>query len=639
MVRRFVPTSTILNSGFTSFGEASPHLAVDEGVDTPDDGTTFIVVAAGATANCTLGLDAIVPAPAIAATHKARVRARTIGIATLQGALEIQLLDENDGGTLVGTTGLFELTGDTAYTVYEVDLGLSSPHSDYTGLSLQVIANGDMNNRKGIRITAIELEIPSEAAVAGNFSGSSSTSGAITGNGALSGAVSGTSATSGNLVGTGALLGSANGTSATSGTISGLGSLTGAVAGTSSTSGSISGLGKLAGNTSGVSSFAGVVLAYGALSATFVGLGDFSGALKGIGALSGSYAGSSSFSAALFALGHLSASFAGQATLSANLQGLVSISGSFAGVSSFVGALAMLRGAFAGTSDWSGLLENAIIIGEYEFVHNTIRTALGDTIESPLSVSVLYDDEQDEHAEAWISARIELDDTKQVTTGAGNTSRKSGVLRIKIHTRLEMGDGTALELADQIKSAFREVDFSGVIFRVPSIEDQYATDRWWIVELVCPFYRFKNNAPVQGTAPATDVSDFAEIANIIRLRFKNQIATPNALPTHYDNAPFEAPDNALWCSVSVLFGETFKRGLGNPSLYRTPGVMVASLHTPIETGDQALLSLADKIVRVFEAVTDQSVTFKTPSVQRVGRTGKWWQINVTCPFYSDQLEV
>lgn len=128
------------------------------------------------------------------------------------------------------------------------------------------------------------------------------------------------------------------------------------------------------------------------------------------------------------------------------------------------------------------------------------------------------------------------------------------------------------------------------------------------------------------------------IASTIRNRFKTQVATPRTLPTQYDNHAL-AKQADLWCRLSVLFGQSEQASIGSPASnrYRTVGIMTAQLFLPVGKGEKNLYVMADYIVAAFRSVTDTGVTFRTPSITQVGRDESFWQVNVDCPFYADEI--
>lgn len=132
---------------------------------------------------------------------------------------------------------------------------------------------------------------------------------------------------------------------------------------------------------------------------------------------------------------------------------------------------------------------------------------------------------------------------------------------------------------------------------------------------------------------------WSAIANTIRSRFETQIATPESLVTQYDNQSLDNPDNEIWCRLTIKSGETTQESIGAPSSNRdrTSGVMIAQLFAPIGKGDGDLKELAETIRAAFKRVTQDGVTFRTPSIYEQGTREGMWQINVVCPFYSDDI--
>lgn len=133
--------------------------------------------------------------------------------------------------------------------------------------------------------------------------------------------------------------------------------------------------------------------------------------------------------------------------------------------------------------------------------------------------------------------------------------------------------------------------------------------------------------------------NFEDLANTIRTRFKTQIADTQSLPTQYDNQDFTPPDQELWARLTILHGDSFQVSNGGPDgkRFRTPGIMTVQVFIPSGQGDKAAYKLADVIETYFRSQKADSITYRTPSVRKIGPTGPWWQINVNCPFYSDDI--
>lgn len=124
-------------------------------------------------------------------------------------------------------------------------------------------------------------------------------------------------------------------------------------------------------------------------------------------------------------------------------------------------------------------------------------------------------------------------------------------------------------------------------------------------------------------------------ANAIRTRFRTNVTDVYSYSTAWDNMPFSPPSGALWLQFSVLHGDSDQVEVGGGGRFRTNGVAFANVFAPVDTGDAAATQAADRIVAEFRAVTAGGVTYRTPSVRRVGRSGNWFQINVEIPWYAD----
>ena len=123
--------------------------------------------------------------------------------------------------------------------------------------------------------------------------------------------------------------------------------------------------------------------------------------------------------------------------------------------------------------------------------------------------------------------------------------------------------------------------------------------------------------------------------NTIRTHFGTQIEDAQSVYVLYDNVEDGHPADTKWVRMSILDGEAFQSEIGASPKFRHPGIMEVQVFVPVHEGDKTALTLADQIVTAFRRTTiSGSVVFRTPSVLTVGSTGgKWWQVNVTCPFY------
>jgi hypothetical protein len=139
------------------------------------------------------------------------------------------------------------------------------------------------------------------------------------------------------------------------------------------------------------------------------------------------------------------------------------------------------------------------------------------------------------------------------------------------------------------------------------------------------------------------VASHQKLQDIVRKRFHDEFGD-EYLVCH-DNAPFTQPDDEMWVRWNVTMGESSRVDFGaSTNRNRHTGVAIAQIFAVLGKGTRDATILADRIVSKFRSVTDSlsvsgnSVVFKTPSVTTVGRSdSQWWQLNVSCPFYADEI--
>ena len=110
--------------------------------------------------------------------------------------------------------------------------------------------------------------------------------------------------------------------------------------------------------------------------------------------------------------------------------------------------------------------------------------------------------------------------------------------------------------------------------------------------------------------------------------------------TQNDNHVTDPPDDgSLWVRLSIRPGESEQQDIGgqNPVRQRTFGVVIAQVFGPVDTGDKDTRDLAELIRAIFNRVRSGKVQFRVASIQTIGRRNELWQVNVTCPFYEDEV--
>lgn len=67
--------------------------------------------------------------------------------------------------------------------------------------------------------------------------------------------------------------------------------------------------------------------------------------------------------------------------------------------------------------------------------------------------------------------------------------RHPGLLTVNVRVAPNTGDETALEYGDLIAAIYRNVTFSGITFRAPTVRDIGREGPWYRVQVDCPFWR------------------------------------------------------------------------------------------------------------------------------------------------------
>ena len=133
---------------------------------------------------------------------------------------------------------------------------------------------------------------------------------------------------------------------------------------------------------------------------------------------------------------------------------------------------------------------------------------------------------------------------------------------------------------------------------------------------------------------------FEAIANAHRTRFGTEIEDGQNVAVQYDNdGEFVIPEDTKWIRFSPGFLGAQQISAGTDPKFRITGLFSAQIMVPIHDGDKAAMELADAIVTAFRATTADGIVYRTPAVglgHRSEPDSKWWQVNVTCPWYANQ---
>lgn len=117
-----------------------------------------------------------------------------------------------------------------------------------------------------------------------------------------------------------------------------------------------------------------------------------------------------------------------------------------------------------------------------------------------------------------------------------------------------------------------------------------------------------------------------------------------AIPTRYPNDSREEPATGLWALVTVRDGARDQLTIAPGIRSRTEGSrLYVDLYDEKGIGTKTLTDAAQRVLAAFQRVPLTSgtteIVFETPGYGAGGsagqREGKWWRVQVTCPFHVD----
>lgn len=293
-----------------------------------------------------------------------------------------------------------------------------------------------------------------------------------------------------------------------------------------------------------------------------------------------------------------------------------------------------------------GLLFNPqqAAMGPYEDMHQRVRIdVLSALAAAGLGSVVLWPNEDPKNPDGtpkipadtlWCEVEDDDIETTMIAIGDTHVYRKRGELRLKVRQPLELGDGEILERIDLLRPFFREKKGgNGVVFGLPyrweGGRDDDGEPAQWLHTLVCPYHLDDDitRARKQVAVSPSFGPPGESIHNSARGRFAREITQGQSIPTAFDNAAFAPPEGAPWVLFTV---QTGRPSFG--ALIVTPGIAIAAIMWPQNTGTGGLLALVDQIALRFRQVHEAGVTYETPTVRTVRRSGQYFQQNVVIPF-------
>lgn len=108
-------------------------------------------------------------------------------------------------------------------------------------------------------------------------------------------------------------------------------------------------------------------------------------------------------------------------------------------------------------------------------------------------------------------------------------------------------------------------------------------------------------------------------------------------PVFYQNVAYNEDEEFI--RVNILTGTRYQASLGGTvNTYRIPGVVIIQIFCPLNKSTIRSLYLSDLIITFLQSQVIGSVNLKTPYISFQGSEKSFYQVNMTCPFYVDNIQ-
>lgn len=108
-------------------------------------------------------------------------------------------------------------------------------------------------------------------------------------------------------------------------------------------------------------------------------------------------------------------------------------------------------------------------------------------------------------------------------------------------------------------------------------------------------------------------------------------------PVIYQNIAYNEVNEFI--RLTILSGDRTQASLGcNNNTYRTIGTLVIQIFTSKNIGTKRALDIIDLLITFLQSKVIGTVNFKTPYISFQNIVDSFYQVNLTCPFYVDNIQ-
>jgi len=113
---------------------------------------------------------------------------------------------------------------------------------------------------------------------------------------------------------------------------------------------------------------------------------------------------------------------------------------------------------------------------------------------------------------------------------------------------------------------------------------------------------------------------------------------PAGVGVAYPNVKFDTNNIDEWVRLNIVRGVAYQASMGgDTNVYRHPGNVIVQVFVEPNSGAKRALELADTACAIWRGQQFDGLVFKAPVVIDLGIVAGWYQVNVSCPFYRDEL--
>lgn len=109
-------------------------------------------------------------------------------------------------------------------------------------------------------------------------------------------------------------------------------------------------------------------------------------------------------------------------------------------------------------------------------------------------------------------------------------------------------------------------------------------------------------------------------------------------PIKFENVAYTpAATTVAFIELMIVNSQSIQASIGSPALYRHPGSISINVRTRLQVGSKQGRVYADTLSGIFRGKEFDGITCRAPKVTRLGEIEGWFVLNVSIPFYRDEV--